>query len=339
MLINRSRINNKGEKKMVSTNELTISKRIDRVVNITDEYRSVTPPPPISVKIELSRTCNYRCSFCYHSQLAKKKGFMDFDLYKKIVKELKDIGVEEIAPFFFGESFLNPNLPDAIAYAKDIGFDYVFLTTNGSLAFPEKVEKCFQAGLNSLKFSLNYSDENQFVEIARVNPINWQRMKDNIKKAREIRDRGNYSCRLYASYILYDGEQKERMKETVEELSPYLDEIYTLPLYNQAAKIKKQGWYFSGGNQGRADNPVDPVPCWALFREGHINYDGTLCACCFSVDDAFTMGDLKVQSFMETWHSEKFQKLRQAHLNYDVRNTPCHGCIIQEFCEKSKINN
>lgn len=309
-----------------------ISNKIDHTVKIPPEYFSETPPPPVAVKIDLTRTCNYKCSFCFHSQLDKKKGKMDFELYKKIVQNLYDIGVREIAPFFFGESFLNADLPESIKFAKDVGIEYVFLTTNGSIATGDKIEKCFKAGLNSLKFSLNYADENQFSEVARVDKKNWFRMKENIKEARRIRDAGNYDCGLFASYILYDGEQQEKMQETLDEISPYLDEIYALPLYNQASKIKKDGWAFSGGNQGRADNPVDPIPCWALFREGHINYDGTLCACCFSVDDAFNMGDITKETFMEAWHSEKFKELRRAHLNYDVRNTPCEGCIIQETC-------
>jgi len=41
------------------------------------------------------------------------------------------------------------------------------------------------------------------------------------------------------------------------------------------------------------------------------------------------MGDLKTQSFMEAWHSDPFQKLREAHLKGDIRGTPCEGCIIQ----------
>jgi molybdenum cofactor biosynthesis enzyme MoaA len=49
----------------------------------------------------------------------------------------------------------------------------MFLTTNGlSVAIPDKVEKYFQASLNFLKFSLNYTDEEQFSNIAKVNSIN-----------------------------------------------------------------------------------------------------------------------------------------------------------------------
>jgi radical SAM protein with 4Fe4S-binding SPASM domain len=309
---------------------MKISERIDQTVRIPESWKTTTPPAPHAVKIDLMRTCNYKCGFCYHSKLAADRGEMDWALYLRILNELKAAGVKEVAPFFFGESFLHPRLADAIRAAKQAGFEYVFLTTNGSIATPAKVEACMQAGLGSLKFSLNYADAAQLAEIANVPERFFTNVVRNIKAAHAVRERGGYKCGLYASYILFDGEQREKMSALVEELRPYLDEVYELPLYNQAAKIEREGWTFSGGNRGRAENPVDPVPCWALFREGHINFDGTLCACCFSVDDAFTMGDLKRESFMQAWHSEKFQRLREAHLRGDIRGTPCEGCIVQE---------
>jgi MoaA/NifB/PqqE/SkfB family radical SAM enzyme len=307
----------------------TISQRIDKAVRIPPENRTVTPPAPRAVKIDFVRTCNLKCSFCYHSQLAAKTGEMDWPLYTRIIDELAAIGVKEVAPFFFGESFLSPRLPDAIRYAKGKGFENVFLTTNATAATPERVRACMEAGLDSLKFSLNYSSGEQFAAITRSPARLFELAKENIKNAWRVRKVGGFKCGLYASFILYDDLQEARMSETKAELAYFLDEIYALPLYNQAAKVEHNGWKFTGGNQGRALNPVSPVPCWGLFQAGHINFDGTMCGCCFSVDEAFTMGDLKKQSFMEAWHSPKFQALRAAHLAYDVRGTACEGCIHQ----------
>jgi len=75
--------------------------------------------------------------------------------------------------FYLGESLLLDWLPDAVKAAKDEGFPYVFITTNGSLAKPDKVRACMEAGLDSMKFSLNYADEEQFTQIARVRGAYW----------------------------------------------------------------------------------------------------------------------------------------------------------------------
>ena len=48
-------------------------------------------------------------------------------------------------------------LEDALERVKrECGYPYVFLTTNGRTATPERVRACIEAGLDSLKFSFNF---------------------------------------------------------------------------------------------------------------------------------------------------------------------------------------
>jgi radical SAM protein with 4Fe4S-binding SPASM domain len=156
-------------------------------------------------------------------------------------------------------------------------------------------------------------------------------MMGNIKDAKRVRDAGGFDCGLYASYIHYDGDQGKRMEAAVEEIRPYVDEIYGLPLYSQAGlvtdKEEKQGWKPTSGNMGRLDNLREPLPCWANFTEGHITYDGKLGNCCFSFIPEMDMGDLNTTSFMDAWHSQKFQAIRAANLRRDVRGTVCEKCV------------
>jgi len=308
-----------------------ITERIDAITGISDERRVPAPPCPRSVKIELTARCNFNCSFCATGYKLRDKRDMDWDFYLKLLKDLKESGVEEVGMFYLGESFILPWLPDAIAAAKAEGFEYVFLTTNGSLCAPKRVEACMAAGLDSLKFSLNYADEAQFTSIAQVKPALFQRMIDNIRSAHEVRNAGGFDCGLYGSYINYDGQQGERMKAMVTEVEPYLDEVYALPLYSQADLVsvdeKGRGWEIKGGNPGRAEKMRPAMPCWSLFTEARVSYDGYLSACCFDHDGRFRMGDLNEISFMKAWTSEPFQALRQAHLDYDVSETVCKECV------------
>ncbi len=304
-----------------------ITERIDNITGMTKKYSSITPPAPESVKIELTGLCNFKCHFCGHGQRLRETGEMDKDFFKQITQEMFDSGVKELGMFYLGESFLCKWLPEAIQHANDVGYEYIFLTTNGSLSTPERVEDCMKAGLNSLKFSMNYSDEEQFKEITSVKGAYFHAMLDNMKAAKRIRDEGGYDCGIYASYIMYDGEQGEKMAEVVKEMEPYVDELYPLPLYNQAALVENEDWEFVAGNRGRYDALRDPLPCWSIFTEGHISFDGRLSACCFDHDNRFNMGDLNELGFMEAWNSQKFQDLRAAHLKKDVKGTICEQCV------------
>lgn len=310
-----------------------ITNRIDNITKITKEYSKTVLPAPKSVKIELTSYCNYQCGFCASKLRLKKRGEMDWNFYTKIVKDMRDSGVEELGVFYIGESFTASWLPRAIKYAKDIGFEYVFCTTNGALASKDKVKECMDSGLDSLKFSFNNTYD-QFELITGVNKSNLDNMINNMKSAWEVRESGNYKCGLYASSIKYDDAQQERMEEMVKQILPYVDQHYWLPLYSFGSladkREKELGYRPTAGNQGRIGALRDPLPCWSAFTEGHITYDGKLSACCFDAGDKWIMGDLNVVSFMDAWNSDEFQKLREAHLKKDVTGTICEKCVAYQ---------
>jgi MoaA/NifB/PqqE/SkfB family radical SAM enzyme len=308
-----------------------ITDKIDNVTGIPDEYRKTELPAPISVKIELTSRCNFKCAFCATGYKLRDKGEMDETFYLKLLDDLKASGVQEVGMFFLGESMLLDVLPKRIKQAKDAGFEYVYLTTNGSLATPDKVRDCMEAGLDSLKFSLNYADEQQFAEISQVKATLFYDMLCNIEAAWHVREEGDYECGLFASYIQYTGEQMEKMKPLLADLAPFLDEMYSLPLYSQAdftgEDNAEKGWNVRAGNPGRYEAMRSPLPCWSLFTETRVTHDGHVAACCFDHDGKFDMGDLNEMPFMEAWNNPAFQELRASHLDKDVAGTVCEGCV------------
>ena len=305
-----------------------ICERIDAITKIGEKYLGTILPAPRSVKWELNTACNYACSFCVRSVRKNENKNVDRKFYSRVVRELREAGVEELGLFYINEPFSVKWLPEAIAEARDVGFEYVFLTTNGSIAHPPIVERCMAAGLNSLKFSINFYDRKQFVDVAAVKPKLYDTAIENLKAARRIRDVGGYATKIYASSIAFDGEQGEKMQAIVDDIKPHVDEFYWLPLYGMGGASKAAGWKPQPGNPGRLAAMRDPLPCWSVFTEGHITADGKLSACCFGhgVDDDMVMADLNEVSFMEGWNSTKYQQLRAAHLRKDVTGTPCETC-------------
>ena len=315
---------------------MTITERIDNITLIDEAHLGTIIPAPHSVKIELTGRCNFRCSYCARSMRLREQQDMDFELYRNIISDMRRSGVRELGLFYLGESFLYPKLVEAISYAKEVGYEYVFLTTNGSIAWPEHVEACMRAGLDSLKFSLNYANEEQFTTLTNVKGKNFYRVIDNVRSAHSVRDRvlndTGHRCGLYASYIAYDDQQNQVMQPLLNDIEAYIDEVYALPLYNQASFVQSVvddlGYTPVAGNLGRLDNIRTPLPCWACFTEGHVTWDGKLSACCFDHDGRFHMGDLTKHSFMDCWNSERFISLRKAHLQKNVAGTVCEKCVV-----------
>jgi hypothetical protein len=309
---------------------MSITERIDNIVHVKSDYLHERIPAPPSIKIELNSRCAYKCHFCVRSVRENDKIDMDRGLFTRIMQEAYDAGTREAGLFYINEPFSVSWLPEAIAECREIGYPYVFLTTNGSVATPPRVEAAMRAGLDSLKFSLNFYDAQQLADVAKVAPRTFDRVIYHVKKAYEIRERGGYKTKIYASSIAFDGEQGEKMKAVVQEILPYVDEHYFLPLYSMGGASDAAGMEPIRGNPGRLGNMTkEPLPCWAVFSEAHVTADGKLVACCFGtgLDGSLVMGDLTKTSFSSAWNSDEFQKLRKMHLNKDVRGTVCGPCV------------
>src|SRR3990167_7298938 len=324
---------------------MSILDRLDQVQSLEGRLTAVAPIPT-SIKIENTTRCQHACGYCSRNYHDRKFGDMNKDFYQDILDQLKEAGVKQVGPFFLGEPFLLKDIDWWIKEAKKRGF-FVFLTTNGTACTPRGLELAMQAGLDSLKFSCNYYNAEQFAQIARVSPKLFDRILANVKSARKIRDNGGHQCELSASYIMYSGEQKDRMQDYMDQVATYVDATYANSFYAmsvEAGEIEKAtGFKPNVGNPGRLRfiegkwvQIREPVPCWSLW-EGHIgqgkwieeeqDYRYHLTACCFASDGGdFNMGDLNgpnKMSFVEAWNSPKFQELRQRHVDRNVRATVC----------------
>lgn len=327
---------------------MDITQRIDAVTKI-DEIRvqmGGIQPPPKSVKIELTARCNLRCKYCAVSlRKSEPQKDMELSFFQRITEDMRISGVEEIGLFYLGEPFMNAELLyEACVWVKyKLKFPYCFVTSNATVAEPEDVEALMSAGVDSIKWSVNFMDEEQFHFITGRPHSVFGMGISNIQEAWRIRNEKKYPTKLSASSILYNDGQKGKMEEFLKrEILPFVDRHYWLPLYQMSMYKehlqKTLGYIPTAGNMGRLDDltllPLrKPIPCWSAFTEGHVRVDGGLSACCFGADSKFDMGILDGTNFMRQWNSPRFQLLREAQLRTltegqrALNGTPCEVCV------------
>lgn len=322
----------------------TITARIDNVSHIPAAYLKETVPCPPSVKVELCNTCNLKCLMCGIGGRDKPgKEVIDLKVFERFIGEFVAAGGEEVGLFFIGESTVSPKtLIDALKICKRLKVPYTFLTSNFTLLTPMIAGELMEEGLDSLKASVNFESPEAFAVGTRTKGALWHKALANLKAAYELRNKLGAKTKIYASSILFDGEeQRARMEEVLNEhVRPFCDEHYFLPCFSEMASVNKvewesKGWKVGAGNQGRADNRVSPLPCWSIFREAHVRLqkqpDGSvkhmMSMCCFGATPTFDAVDLDTHSFMEAWNSVAYQELRKAHLSGNVRGSVCEECI------------
>ncbi len=305
----------------------SIMEKIDKHTHIPKEKIVLHPPFPDAIKIEITGRCNYNCSFCAQKSSLRKIGDIDRNFLYRILWEAKSVGVKEIGMFLLGESFLVKELAEYIKYAKKVvGIEYVFITTNGFLCTPDRLASVIEAGLDSIKFSINAGTKERYKEMHGVDA--FDRVISNIKWLRCYLDNNNIrSLRTCVSSIFID-KYKEELDNLQSIVSCYVDDFYFLPLYNQAGHIGGGEYTKIIGNPGRYENMVQPVPCWALFNAAKITWNGWLTACCFDHDEKFEIADLNKISLLEAWHNDKFVNMRREHLDKTLnKESLCAKCL------------
>lgn len=303
-----------------------IARRVAALGRVEGDRRSVSPPAPKSAKIELDSGCNLACAFCTRTLRPRVPVQMSSALFRRIVLELRSVGVDQLGLFYMSEPFVAEGLHDSIRWAKqDAGIAYVFLTTNGLAAREAPIRACIEAGLDSLKFALNFADCKQF-RSASAAEAQFEAVMENVRTARRVRDAvrqaTGHDCRLSASSLDFGVGQRGRMASVLEAISSLVDEHYWLPFLGRSelAPIERP-------NSPPLVLARKPVPCWPLFSEAHVRSDGRLSACCLDASDRFVMADLNATSFASAWHDDAFRALRAAHLRGDLTGTVCEQCI------------
>lgn len=289
-----------------------IIKRISETVRIPPELLTTKPPFPTKLKIELTARCDLRCYFCSLTYKPRRKADIDQALFLKIIGEAKELSVRDLGLFWLGEPLLVEALPDYVAFAKQSGIPYVFITTNGRTAFPEKIKRVIESGVDSIKFSLNAGTRERYQAVTGVDA--FDQVVANIRSTRELRGT-RARPKLYASTAVEAGHDEE-FGAVHALIGPYVDSHYPLRRYGLQEAARP------------GTRTLDSMlPCWSLFTEAHISYEGYLSACFCDHDPKFYMGDIKSMPLKEAWLSPKFVELRAQHLEKQIAGSLCADCI------------
>lgn len=292
-------------------------------VSVKPDYRGKT------LNIEIASGCNENCIYCWYAAngLHRNIKMIDEQLFKRVAKEAHGLGITDIGLYITSEPLLNPKVYEYVSYLKkEIGFPYVYISTNGILCTPENLERLAKAGIDSIKFSISGGTRESFYQHHGVDK--FELVLENLKYAYEYRQKNGLSYGLYLFSILTRFNHHE--KALIEErFSPYVDEIIFTDVVNGVIKIKGLEEYLMKDKDVRSRaGESRTLPCAALFKRIYVDVEGYLLACCDVVDEHSRMIDLHHQSLQDAVYSEKMIRLRNMHLQKNIGHTICNRCIF-----------
>lgn len=293
-----------------------LSKRIE---NYYEHDRKLNPKFPKNMLMELTNSCNHNCVFCANSKMTRKKTFIDKRLTERILKEAYDLGTRKVGFYTTGEPLMNKKLEEYIKCAKNLGYEYIYITTNGALMDKKRIETIVEAGIDSIKFSINAGTKESYFAIHGRD--DFEKVLENLKNLYEYRKSQNKKFKIFISSIVTRHTICE--KELIYcKTKKYSDEIIFNNCKNQGGMMYEINDLLSINDKEKI-NTICPLP----FNKIHISCEGYMTACCIDFQNYLAIADLNTTKLLDAWNSKEFIGLRNAHLNDKLERTLCFNCI------------
>lgn len=320
---------------------------------------------PYFVAIGDRYQCNYKCIFCeWFSPLVRKKRtqiisahYLSLDVYRKLVRDLSELGTKVILIGNIEEPFLDTQLIEKIRYTKKHNLK-CFLITNGSLINEENVEKIVELKLDYLNVSINAGTPETYPRIhtteteetferiismvslieklkekkktkfprTRLSMVVCNRNYHDIVKLVKLCQEIGVKSVLIKRFISSTKEITEELELTPtqeEETKRYLAEALEFARkHNINVDMEWTEW--TGAQKTRVKNNT---PCYYGWLFSVVDANGNVYPCCFqNRGPSSAIGNVNKDDFRTLWLSKKYQYFRKQFKNIEARRQMGYQC-------------
>jgi len=297
---------------------------------------------PISISFEPTTSCNLRCPECPSGLRAftRPTGMLEQSFFKQTIDEIHK-EILYLIFYFQGEPYLNPDFLDMVQYASKKGI-YTATSTNAHYLTDERARKTVESGLDRLIISIDGTTQDVYQQyrvggkIDKViegakNIVKWKKalnsttpfvffqflvVKPNEHQIEAIKQLG---AEVGVDQVRFKTAQVYDYENDPHQLIPTIDKYSRYKLDKKGQRQVKSGL---------------KNHCWKLWHANVITWDGLVVPCCFDKDASHQLGNLKMQSFKETWHNSNYQQFRKelmhSRKNIDICSNCSEGLTVWE---------
>lgn len=288
---------------------------------------TVLPYAPLKLHLEPTSVCNLRCPMCPQAIDAVKgdTGYIDTDLYKRIVDEAANFALE-INMFFRGEPLLHRRLSELLQYGRTKRVR-MHVNTNATMLREREARMLIEDGATKVTISFDGPDKPTY-EIMRKGAkyeVTLENVRQFLGLVKEYRENGRPTPYTVMQVILpYDATQPGPV------IPDHMKEIVAGLPVDEWDPIWPHGW--AGVMQENETIATQPYgenyhPCNWLWKSLAIYWDGRVASCCADFTADQVIGDLKTQSLMDVWNGPAMVALRTLQVEGRYQEAPlCGGC-------------
>ncbi len=273
---------------------------------------------PLSLQLEPTNHCNLDCICCSRKTMKRRKGYMDFSLFQKIIDDAALIGVRRIHLYLHGESLLHPQIVRMISYIKSKGMG-ITLATNGMLLDREKTEAILQSGVNSADYiQFSILGHSKAVHERIMKGVNHEGVLESLFGFLRVRKRIKANGPIIETVFYRMPENQEEESAFVNNWSGIVDHVHPV------GEISKQ---FASSKGNANSTPVRTKTCHNLWERMTVFWNGDVTRCIADLDGNYRVGSLKEKSITQIWNCDELSAIRRLHKKKQFTNLAlCSNC-------------
>lgn len=279
---------------------------------------------PLSLLIDPSNACNFRCIFCPTGdserlkQVGRPLGMMSLALFDKIIDDLERFPAPLKSAHLYkdGEPLANRHLGEMVRRLKTRQLaKHVELTTNGALLTPERSDELLAAGLDGLRVSVYAMSDEEYRRVTRKFG-NFETVLNNVSYLFRRKTELGLDFHLHCKIISIDLSAEDRQR-FIDLFGPVSDSIFVHPLHGDTLET---GPFVAAPDRQR-------MVCSEPFIKMAINFNGQVSACCADWSHSLVVGDVSVTPLIDIWNGPELQRIRLLHLQGRRGEIPaCRDC-------------
>ncbi len=295
---------------------------------------------PLSMYVEPTRLCNFKCFYCMHGTRGIKGGQleqtgfsirnMDMDLYEKLVSEIMAFPTipKRVCFSGLGEPLMNKRLPEMIRMLRDAGFkDRIDVISNGSLLTPEMSDALVDAGISRIQISIQGLTAEKYKEISGVD-VDIQQLIDNVKYFYEHKKDASIYVKIIDSIL----EGEDDRKKFFEMFENICDTIFVEHLVVMQQQMGDHGGIVDSTMNLMGEYVEPRKVCAVMFYFLQVNIDGETFPCSTpGLPNSFSMGNANKKTLKEIWDDRRRNVLIRKNLIDGYVKIPacskCSSCI------------
>lgn len=258
---------------------------------------------PRRVILEMTSRCNFRCTMCPQNDLERPRMDMPGELFRRIVDQLDEEGIEGLWIYHLGESILHPEFIKNVEYiSTKNNLGAIWMSTNGQKFTEDIARAVLKSKIDFINYSAHAITEKTYMTVAPQG--DYETVQGNLERLYELKGTGRESKRPFIHTQMIEQET------TKHEIDGFILKHYKKADITSVNMLEYAN--LPNNNYGKQLNRVrrELTSCPRVTRNSaFICSNGAVTPCDATYNGEICFGDITKTTLKDIWAGEERAKL------------------------------